>query len=116
MNGGLRFPGGIAVQGAGPRRDCRVCGGRVKRNGATSEGKTGWRCTACGSSSTRSRPDGARRAQAEAFVAWAYQVPSRNEWPARQHVRLRGDGRLLPSYNKVVQVRDKDRFAKLLNN
>ncbi|NEE01675.1 IS1249 family transposase [Phytoactinopolyspora halotolerans] len=47
-----------------------VCGGRLKRNGTTSAGRTRWRCASCGASSTRSRPDVTRRGQLEAFVAW----------------------------------------------
>ncbi|MBL0888947.1 IS1249 family transposase [Myceligenerans indicum] len=60
----------MAEQGGGHRRRCQVCGGGLKRNGRTSSGKTRWRCTSCGSSSSRSRPDVTRRAQVEAFVAW----------------------------------------------
>lgn len=47
-----------------------LCGGRLKKNGTTSAGRTRWRCTACGSSSTRTRPDVTRRAQLERFRGW----------------------------------------------
>jgi len=49
---------------------CVVCGSRLKRNGKTSSGATRWRCTGCGSSSVRKRPDLARASQLREFVAW----------------------------------------------
>lgn len=47
-----------------------LCGGRLKKNGTTSAGRTRWRCRECGSSTTRSRPDVTRRAQLERFRSW----------------------------------------------
>lgn len=47
-----------------------VCGGRLKRNGTTSAGRTRWRCKECGASSTRSRPDVTRRAELTRFITW----------------------------------------------
>jgi hypothetical protein len=60
----------MGAAGAGRRRRCRVCGGRVKRNGHTSAGRTRWRCTECGSSTTRDREDVSRRAEVTRFVGW----------------------------------------------
>lgn len=56
-----------------------VCGGRLKRNGRTSAGRTRWRCTTCGSSSTRTRTDVTRRAELEAFVAWLTSTGSQRD-------------------------------------
>ena len=47
-----------------------LCGGKLKRNGTTSAGKTRWRCKNCGASSTRSRPDITHRAQLARFIDW----------------------------------------------
>ncbi|MBE1877501.1 IS1249 family transposase [Myceligenerans pegani] len=69
----------MAEQGGGHGRRCEVCGGWLKRNGRTSSGKIRWRCTSCGSSSSRSRPDVTRRAQAETFVAWLTGPASQRE-------------------------------------
>jgi len=49
---------------------CSACGSRLKRNGTTKAGTTRWRCTGCGASSTKRRPDLVRRSQLERFVAW----------------------------------------------
>ena len=40
------------------------------RTEKTSAGRTRWRCKNCGASSTKQRPDIARRAEFEAFMAW----------------------------------------------
>ena len=47
-----------------------VCGSRLKRNGTTSAGTVRWRCTECGGSSVKRRPDVVRAAQLDAFVSW----------------------------------------------
>lgn len=57
-------------RGGGHPGACGLCGARLKKNGKTSAGRTRWRCTACGASSTKSRPDLSRRAEFEAFLAW----------------------------------------------
>jgi len=58
--------------GAGHPGVCRVCGSRLKRNGATSAGKTRWRCTnnECNKSLTKSRPDPERRHDLKLFLEW----------------------------------------------
>lgn len=60
----------MIAKGAGRGGRCRVCGSRLKKNGTTSAGRTRWRCTGCGASSTRSRPDVTRRAQFDGFIRW----------------------------------------------
>jgi hypothetical protein len=57
-------------RGGGHPGSCGLCGGRLKRNGTTSAGTTRWRCTVCGASSTKRRPDLTRRAEFDAFLAW----------------------------------------------
>ena len=49
---------------------CGVCATKLVKNGKTSAGRTRWRCKACGSSETVSRPDVGRRADLHAFLAW----------------------------------------------
>jgi hypothetical protein len=56
--------------GGGHPGTCELCGGRLKRNGTTSAGRTRWRCTGCGASSTKARPDRTRRAEFDAFLTW----------------------------------------------
>jgi hypothetical protein len=57
-------------RGGGHPGACGLCGGRLKRNGTTTAGTTRWRCTTCGASSTKRRPDLARRAEFDTFLAW----------------------------------------------
>lgn len=57
-------------EGVGRGGHCRVCGGRFKRNGVTSAGRTRWRCTKCGASATRQRPDVTARAEFARFLRW----------------------------------------------
>lgn len=47
-----------------------LCGGKLKRNGTTSAGRTRWRCVSCGASRTRERPDVTRKAQLTRFTIW----------------------------------------------
>ena len=47
-----------------------LCGSRLKRNGHTSAGRTRWRCTGCGSSGLRERPDVTRAADLDRFLSW----------------------------------------------
>ncbi|KAA1415003.1 IS1249 family transposase [Nocardioides humilatus] len=61
---------GITGEDVGHSGGCVLCGARLKKNGTTSAGRTRWRCTSCGSSTTRARPDVTRRAQLERFIAW----------------------------------------------
>lgn len=42
----------------------------VVKNGATSAGRTRWRCRTCGASPTQARPDITAKAQLRAFLAW----------------------------------------------
>ena len=49
---------------------CGVCGSKLVKNGATSAGRTRWRCTTCGASSTQARPDITAKAELRAFLAW----------------------------------------------
>ena len=42
----------------------------MKRNRTTSAGRTRWRCTGCGASRVKSRPDLTRRSDLETFVAY----------------------------------------------
>jgi len=66
--------------GAGHPGVCRVCGSRLKRNGATSAGKTRWRCTnkECNKSLTKSRPDLERRHDLKVFLDWL--LDGRRQW------------------------------------
>ncbi|MFV0532945.1 MAG: IS256 family transposase, partial [Cumulibacter sp.] len=52
---------------------CAVCARKLVKNGTTSAGRTRWRCTCCGASSTRARSDITRRAQLTRFLAWLLQ-------------------------------------------
>ena len=56
--------------GVGHPGKCRLCGSTLKRNGKTSAGNVRWRCTRCGSSSAKRRPDVTRRKELESFVGW----------------------------------------------
>ncbi len=56
--------------GGGHPGCCGLCGARLKRNGTTSAGRTRWRCTGCGASSTKPRRDLTRRAELDTFVGW----------------------------------------------
>ena len=49
-------------------RACPLCGAKMKRNGKTSAGRTRWRCTSCGASTTR-RIDSAAKLLG-AFLGW----------------------------------------------
>ncbi|MFI8594321.1 IS1249 family transposase [Microbacterium sp. NPDC078428] len=49
---------------------CLVCGSRLVKNGRTTAGTQRWRCPQCGASSTRRRPDVARREQLRRFLTW----------------------------------------------
>ena len=70
FSGSSHSDGGMTGRGAGHPGCCQLCGARLKRNGTTSAGRTRWRCTGCGASSTKSRPDRTRRAELAAFVRW----------------------------------------------
>lgn len=61
---------GITAGDDGHSGGCAVCGGRLKRNGKTSAGRTRWRCVSCGASSTRSRSDLVRKSELDAFTGW----------------------------------------------
>lgn len=58
----------MAVARNHPR--CGVCDSKLVKNGTTSAGRTRWRCTHCGASTTQQRPDITRRAQVAAFHTW----------------------------------------------
>ena len=58
------------MHGARNQPRCGVCENKLVKNGKTSAGRTRWRCKNCGASSTKQRPDIARRAEFEAFMAW----------------------------------------------
>lgn len=58
---------------------CGVCDSKLVKNGATSAGKTRWRCKRCGSSTTQSRPDITGRADIDAFVGWLRGKDSQRE-------------------------------------
>lgn len=47
-----------------------MCGGKTKKNGTTSAGKTRYRCLECGASRTIDREVSQRRYQLEALVGW----------------------------------------------
>nr|WP_274617657.1 IS1249 family transposase [Nesterenkonia sp. AY15] len=49
---------------------CGVCATKLVKNGKTSAGRTRWRCTSCGSSTTQSRTDISRRAELSWFLDW----------------------------------------------
>lgn len=61
-----KFPG-LRGFGMGTPR-CPVCGRRMARNGRTSAGRTRWRCTGRGASSTRRVDNAAKRL--EEFLGW----------------------------------------------
>ena len=76
----------MSGKGDGHPGSCAVCGQRLKRNGTTSAGRVRWRCTNCGASTTRSRPDVTRRTQLERFLGWLLSSHSQREFtgiPAR---------------------------------
>lgn len=58
------------MSGARKSPTCGVCGGKLVKNGTTSAGRTRWRCTTCGASSTQARPDITAKAQLNAFQSW----------------------------------------------
>lgn len=49
---------------------CLVCGSKLVKNGHHRSGTQRWRCPSCGASSTRRRPDIAKREQLRRFVTW----------------------------------------------
>lgn len=49
---------------------CDICGHRLIKNGTTSAGKVRWRCTRCGASTTRRRPDLEQQAFFNHFIDW----------------------------------------------
>jgi hypothetical protein len=51
----------------------------MKKNGTTSAGRTRWRCRDCGASTTRERPDTARRNELAGFVGWLVGKDSEEE-------------------------------------
>lgn len=57
-------------RGDGHPGTCELCGGRLKRNGQTTAGKTRWRCTTCGASSIKRRTDLTRRGELTGFIDW----------------------------------------------
>lgn len=52
------------------RASCVVCGSRLVKNGRHRSGTQRWRCSSCGASSVRRRPDLTERAQLREFLAW----------------------------------------------
>lgn len=49
---------------------CDICGHRLIKNGTTSAGRTRWRCTHCGASTTRRRADLEKQATFTDFIDW----------------------------------------------
>ncbi|ORA68002.1 hypothetical protein BST26_14920 [Mycolicibacterium insubricum] len=47
-----------------------MCGRKLVKNGTTSAGRTRWRCTTCGASSTQARSDITGKAELRAFLSW----------------------------------------------
>lgn len=60
----------MTARGVGHPGSCALCGAGLKRNGTTTAGRTRWRCTRCGASLVKSRPDLTRQAEFNAFLAW----------------------------------------------
>lgn len=58
---------------------CVLCGAGLKRNGTTTAGRTRWRCKQCGASSTKNRPDLARRNELAGFLSWLMGKASQRE-------------------------------------
>lgn len=61
---------------------CELCGNKLKRNGTTTAGTTRWRCTTCGASSTKRRPDLRRRGELNEFRAWLLNPTPQGHTPA----------------------------------
>lgn len=59
--------------------NCPVCGRRMARNGKTSAGRTRWRCTSCGASTTCRIDNSAK--QLSAFLAWLLSRARRADMP-----------------------------------
>ncbi|QTH58682.1 IS1249 family transposase [Corynebacterium hindlerae] len=66
------------------RPRCPICQGQCKKNGTTSTGTTRWRCTTCGASTTKSRPDLTQAANFRAFHSYAIGQRSLTEIGADQ--------------------------------
>ncbi|WP_455429395.1 IS1/IS1595 family N-terminal zinc-binding domain-containing protein [Leucobacter soli] len=49
---------------------CLLCGAKLVKNGKHPSGTQRWRCTQCGTSSVRKRPDLTQREQLREFVSW----------------------------------------------
>ena len=60
----------MTAGGGGHPGTCALSGARLKRNGTTGAGRTRWRCTRCGASAIKSRPDLVRRGEFNAFLGW----------------------------------------------
>ena len=67
------------MKGACNQPVCGVCGWKLVKNGATSAGRTRWRCKSCGASTTQARPDVTAKAEASLFRRWLLE-----EFSARQ--------------------------------
>lgn len=57
-------------RGDGHPGTCGLCRGRLNGTARPPRGRTRWRCTSCGASSTKPRPDVSRRAELDSFLAW----------------------------------------------